>query len=163
MRPALAALVRLRPKVKPAWAPARPKQPRSAMGRRFLRFSRLPGSGSLRTRRSPPAVKRSATIGSGGRKSAAYLVAAKLPPQKRAASISETSVSAACLLIPFSPAVQDGGILRPRRKPRHKARVLPPFGEESSSEPTRSTQPIGAFLDLALLSVAGRAPYGPVA
>ena len=49
-------------------------------------------------------MKRSATIGSGGRKSAAYLVAAKLPPQKRAARISEISVSVACLLIPFSPS-----------------------------------------------------------
>jgi hypothetical protein len=39
MRPVLAALVRLTPKVNPVWAVATPKQPRAAMGIRSFRLS----------------------------------------------------------------------------------------------------------------------------
>ncbi len=133
--------MRLRPKVKPAWAPARPKQPRSAMDRMSLRFRRLPDSRSfrIRRRRSPPAVKRSATIGSGGRNSAAYLVAAKLPPQKRAARISETSVSAACLLIPFSPS-KTGEFYDHEENPATKPGFFRPFGDVGARMNSRRRQ-----------------------
>src|SRR5215216_2519744 len=101
-RPVLAALVRLMPKVKAVWAAPMPKQPRPIMGRRSLRRSLLSGLRVRSTRRSksPPPINRNATIKSWGRKSAAYFVAAKFMPQKRAAKIRATSVSTAAL--PFS-------------------------------------------------------------
>src|ERR671916_2907790 len=101
-RPVLAALVRLMPNVKAVWAAPMPKQPRPTMGRRSLRRSLLSGSRVRSTRRSkrPPPINRNATIKSWGRKSAAYFVAAKFMPQKKAAKIRATSVSAAAL--PFS-------------------------------------------------------------
>jgi hypothetical protein len=114
MRPVLAALVMLMPKVKPVWLIATPTQPNPAMGRRSLGVSLVPGSRS-RSRHnisSPPTVKRIATSRSGGMNSAAYLVAAKFKPQKTAARIREISVSNAALS--FSPLTAPASLPSPR-------------------------------------------------
>src|SRR5215212_7325246 len=99
IKPVLAALVVLRPKVNPVWAVPTPRHPKAAMGKRSLPPSLLSGSRSRRTpyMSRPPAQKRNATSRSGGMERAANLVAAKLVPQKMAASITENSVSIAAL------------------------------------------------------------------
>ena len=106
IRPVLAALVRLRPNVKPVWAVATPKQPSAAIGRRSPLFSPLFGSRARRTpyMTAPPTVNRSATNIVGGMASTAYFVAAKLSPQKTAAKTSATSVATA----PRSPGPLTG-------------------------------------------------------
>src|SRR3712207_1266393 len=101
MRPVLAAVVMLTPKVNAVWLTATPRQPKTAIRRRSLGVGLPPGS-RMRSRHSirrPPAVKRMPTIKSGGTNSAAYLVAAKLSPKKTAARISEISVISAALLL----------------------------------------------------------------
>src|SRR5215210_2284914 len=101
IKPVLAALVRLTPKVNPLWAIATPKHPRAAMRIRSFRPGLLSGSSRRRIRRSrsPPPVNLNATITSCGTDSAAYLVAAKFSPQKTAAKINEISVNTAALLL----------------------------------------------------------------
>ncbi len=113
MRPVLAALERLTPKVKPVWAVATPKQPRAAIEGRSFRASLLFGSSSRRTRKSkrPPTVNRSATSIRGERAVAAYLVTAKFSSQKVAARTSETSVATAAL----SSFLNTGADCTPRR------------------------------------------------
>ncbi len=102
MRPVLAALVVLTPKVKAVWEMATPRQPNPAIGRRSFASSLLAGSRIRSTPniRRPPTVKRMATSSSGGMDWAAYLVAAKFRPQETAARTSGTSVSPLVLPLP---------------------------------------------------------------
>jgi hypothetical protein len=78
MRPVLAALVMLTPKVKAVWPIATPRHPRPATRRRSFGLSLSAGSRMRRRQiiKIPPVVKRKATMSRGGMNSAAYFVAA---------------------------------------------------------------------------------------
>jgi hypothetical protein len=78
IRPVLAALVRLTPKVKAVWPIATPRHPSPATGRRSFGASLLAGSRICKSPsiKNPPTVKRIPTISRGGMNSAAYFVAA---------------------------------------------------------------------------------------
>ena len=78
MRPVLAAVVMLTPKVKDVWATTTPKQPNPAIRSRSLRPGLLAGSRIRRMAyiKRPPTTNLSATIESGGMERAANLVAA---------------------------------------------------------------------------------------
>ncbi len=117
IKPVLAALVKLRPKVKPLWVMTTPRHPRAAIGNRSSRRSLLRGP---RTRMTPyisipPMQNRKATSSSGGMDRAANLVAAKFSPQKTAARIREISVSNTALsLVPATAPDSTPGPPRPQ-------------------------------------------------
>jgi hypothetical protein len=78
IRPVLAAVVMLTPKVKAVWPIATPRHPKPTIGRKSFGTSLPLGSRMRKTQsiRRPPTVKRMATIKRGGTNSAANLVAA---------------------------------------------------------------------------------------